>query len=47
MATDLALLGEAMDLLDARTSDSTLENTVILFCVHVERLIVNGWAGLE
>ena len=36
-----------MDLLDACTSDATLENTVILFCVHVEGFVVDRWAGLK
>jgi hypothetical protein len=40
-------LGETVDLLEPRTSNATLEDTVVLFCVYVERLVVDGWAGLE
>jgi hypothetical protein len=40
-------LGETVDLLEPCTSDATLEDTVVLFSVHIERLVVNGWAGLE
>ena len=36
-----------MDLLDACTSDATLENTVVLFCIHVEWFVVDRWAGLK
>ena len=47
MATYLALLREAMDLLESCTSDATLENAVVLFCIHVERLVVDRWVGLK
>jgi hypothetical protein len=40
-------LGETVDLLEPCTSNATLEDTVILFCVHVERLVVDRWARLE
>ena len=36
-----------MDFLEPCTSDATLEDTVVLFCVHVERFVVDRWAGLE
>ncbi|KAF5386249.1 hypothetical protein D9615_002448 [Tricholomella constricta] len=40
--TNFALAREAMNLLETRTSDAPFENTEILFCVHIERLIVDG-----
>jgi hypothetical protein len=47
MEIGLALLGETVDLLEPCTSNATLEDTVILFCVHVERLVVDRRARLE
>ena len=43
----LALLGETMDLLKPCTSNATLKNTVVLFCVHVQWLVVDRWTGLK
>jgi hypothetical protein len=37
----LTLLGEAVDLFDACAGDATLENTIVLFCVYVERFVID------
>jgi hypothetical protein len=38
----LSLLGEAMDLLKACASNATFENAIVLLCVYIERLVVDG-----
>jgi hypothetical protein len=42
----LSLLGEAVNLLEACTGDATLEDTIVLFCVHIERFIIDRCIGL-
>lgn len=47
--TDFALPGEAVDLLEAGSSDTAFEDAEILFCVYVEGFLVYVWvidAGL-
>lgn len=39
--THLTLFREAVDLLESRAGDPTLEDAIVLFCVHVEGLLVN------
>jgi hypothetical protein len=43
----LSLLGEAVDLLEACAGDATLEDTIILFCIYVERFIIDRCIGLR
>ena len=42
----LSLLGEAMDLFKACTSDATFEDAKVLLCVHIERFIIDRCLGL-
>jgi hypothetical protein len=43
----LSFLGEAVDLLEACAGDATLEDTIILFCIYVERFIIDRGIGLR
>jgi len=36
-----------MDLLNPCTSDATLEDTIVLFCIHIEGFVVDRWGGLK
>ena len=42
----LSLLGEAVDLLKACASDTTFENAIVLFCVYIERFVIDRCLGL-
>lgn len=43
----LSLLGEAVDLLNACASDTTLEDAIVLLCVYIERFVINRCLGLR
>jgi len=42
----LSLLGEAVDLLNACTSNATLKDAIVLLCVYIERFVVDRCFGL-